>query len=155
MNVPRPFEDRGHLLRVAALFALGFAIFLLLRALLVPEGFGVYGHYRAAALDANRQRPIGYAGRAACAPCHSDVGDLLRSGRHKSVGCEACHGALARHALDASTQKATKPDPRAVCLVCHSPSIAKPAGFPRILPADHAPEGSCAECHRPHAPTPQ
>ena len=151
----RPFEDREHLLRVAALFAFGFAVFLLLRALLVPEGFGVYGHFRAGALEANRRQPLAHAGRAACTECHSDVAELLRSGQHSHIGCEACHGALARHAEDATTQKAAKPDPREICLGCHAPSTAKPAGFPRIVPRDHAPEGSCAECHRPHAPTPQ
>jgi len=151
----RPLGDRQHLMRVALLFACGFGVFMLVRALLVPESFGVYGHFRASALDANRKRPLSYAGRAACAECHSDVADLLHSGKHAQVGCEACHGALARHAEDPSAQEATKPDPRAVCLVCHSPNIAKPAAFPRIVPKDHAPEGSCAECHRPHSPIPQ
>lgn len=149
----RPFEDREHLVRVALLFGGGFAAFLILRALLVPAGFGVYGHFRASALDANRQRPLVYAGRGACAECHSDAADLLRSGKHALVACEACHGALARHAEDASAQKAVRPDPRGVCLVCHEPSRAKPAGFPQIVPAEHAPQGSCADCHRPHAPT--
>jgi Cytochrome c7 and related cytochrome c len=153
--VARPFEDRGHLLRVATLFALGFTVFLVVRALLVPEGFGVYGHFRVSALEANRNRSLAYAGRAACAACHSEASDLLGSGKHAHVGCEACHGALARHASDPASQKGTRPDPRKVCLVCHSPSVTKPAGFPRILPADHAPEGSCTECHRPHAPTPE
>lgn len=148
----RLFENREHLVRVAVLFAGGFAAFLVLRALLVPEGFGVYGHYRSIALDDNRKRPLVYAGRAACLDCHSDAADLLRSGKHAGVGCEACHGALARHAEDASAQKAERPDPRAVCLVCHGPSGAKPAGFPQVIPAEHSPEGSCADCHRPHAP---
>jgi hypothetical protein len=150
-----PFEDREHLVRVAVLFAGGFAAFLVLRALLVPAGFGVYGHFRVAALDANRQRPLAFAGRSACAECHSEEADLLRSGKHVRVGCEACHGALARHAEDPASQKAVRPDPRAVCLSCHLPNRAKPASFPQIVPADHAPQGSCADCHRPHAPTPQ
>ena len=151
----RPFENREHLVRVALLFAGGFAAFLLLRALLVPSGFGVYGHFRVSALDANRQRPLVYAGRSACAECHSDAAEMLRPGKHAQVSCEACHGALAGHAADAAAQKAVRPDPRAVCLVCHLESPTKPTGFPAIVPADHAPEGSCVDCHRPHAPTPE
>lgn len=151
----RPLGDREHLVRVALLFAGGFAVFLVLRALLVPAGFGVYGHFRVAALEANRQRPLVYAGRSACADCHSEEADLLRSGKHARVGCEACHGALARHAEDPATQKAVRPDPRSVCLVCHEANRAKPAGFPRVVVAEHAPQGSCVDCHRPHAPTPQ
>ena len=51
------FGHRGHLLRVAGLFAAGVLAFLVLQAFLVPKGFGVYGHYRAGALEENRVRP--------------------------------------------------------------------------------------------------
>ena len=83
------FGHRGHLLRVAGLFAAGVLAFLVLQALLVPEGFGVYGHYRAAALEENRDRPVSFAGRAACVECHSDVTDAMKGGRHAAIRCEA------------------------------------------------------------------
>ena len=39
--------------------------------LLVPSDFGVYGFYRAGALNDVKARPIAYAGRAACEECHA------------------------------------------------------------------------------------
>jgi hypothetical protein len=151
----RPFEHREHLLRVALLFAGGLVAFLLVRVLLVPEGFGVYGHFRAAALDDNRQRPLVHAGRKACFDCHSDVLEALRAGKHAQVACEACHGPLARHVEDAAAQKAERPDGRSVCLRCHQANVAKPASFPQVEVQDHSPEGPCLECHPAHSPVPK
>ena len=149
----RPFEDREHLVRVAGLFVAGIVVFLGVQALLVPKGFGLYGHFRPGALGDNQGRPLGYAGRAACAECHPDEAGALKGGKHAIVGCEACHGALARHAEDASAQKAERPDGRRVCLVCHTANVAKPRGFKAIDPGEHAPEGSCLACHtNPHSP---
>jgi hypothetical protein len=148
----RLFENKEHLVRMAGLFAAGLVVFLVMQALLVPEGFGVYGHFRAGALDDNQKRTPAYAGRASCAECHSDAGDALKAGKHASVGCEACHGPLARHAEDASAQKAERPDSRAVCLRCHLANVAKPAGFPQVQTKEHSPEGSCVECHPAHSP---
>jgi predicted CXXCH cytochrome family protein len=128
-------------------------VFLVVQAVLVPSGFGLYGHFRPAALAANRDKPLAYAGRGACRECHSDVGDTLKSGKHASVACEACHGPLAAHAADASEAKAVRPNGRTLCLACHTQNVAKPKGFPRVDPAEHAPEGSCLECHTtPHSP---
>jgi hypothetical protein len=46
----KTFKDSGHLFRLAGVFLVGFASFLVVRALLVPKTFGEYGHYRGAAL---------------------------------------------------------------------------------------------------------
>ncbi len=148
----RLFRNSGHLVRVAGLFVAGIAVFLALRGLLLPEGFGVYGHFRAGALDDNRTRPLVYAGRAACLECHTDAGDTLAGGTHSRVGCEGCHGPLARHAEDPSALEAVRPDSRALCRRCHQTNLAKPAGFPQVALQDHAPDGACSECHVPHAP---
>jgi hypothetical protein len=43
------FRDAEHLARLAGLFLAGAALFVVLRAALVPDDFGVYGHYRAGA----------------------------------------------------------------------------------------------------------
>ena len=42
-------KDIEHLLRVAGVFVLVISSFLAVRHFLVPETFGKYGHYRAAA----------------------------------------------------------------------------------------------------------
>jgi hypothetical protein len=144
------FQDVEHLFRVAGLFAVGVVIFVVARAAFVPDDFGVYGHYRAGALDDARSRPIVFAGRAACAECHEDAGTA--AGAHARVGCEACHGAQAAHAADPGAATPGKLEPATLCLNCHRASASKPEWFAQIDPADHAAGESCDACHAPHAP---
>ncbi len=146
------FGHKGHLVRVAALFAAGIVVFLVMRAVLVPKGFGLYGHYRAGALDDNRARTLVHAGRAACLDCHADQAAALKGGRHARVRCEACHGPLGRHAADPMGQKAVKPDSRVLCARCHQANVARPARFPQIEVADHAGGEACTSCHQTHDP---
>ena len=146
------FRHKGHLVRVAVLFAAGILVFLGLQALLVPRGFGAYGHYRPGALDDNRARPLAHAGRAACLDCHADVWETLQKGKHGQVHCEACHGPLARHAEDPSLAKAVKPDPKTLCLRCHQQGVARPAKFPQVDAAAHSGGESCTTCHKAHDP---
>jgi Cytochrome c554 and c-prime len=146
------FGSGEHLVRVLLLFAAGLLAFLGLKSLLVPPGFGAYGHYRAGALDDNRARPVTFAGRAACADCHEDEPAALARGQHAHVGCEACHGAQSVHAGDPEAQKPRLPEAPALCLRCHARSSGRPAAFPQIDPADHADQARCTECHTPHDP---
>jgi hypothetical protein len=93
-----------------------------------------------------------FAGRAACVDCHSEVVDSRKGGRHERIGCEACHGPLARHAAGEDEVKPPRPDLRTTCVRCHAAKAGKPAGYPQVDPAEHAPEGPCADCHKPHRP---
>lgn len=147
----RIFGSAEHLFRVLLLFAAGLAAFLGVKHLLVPQGFGKYGHYRAGALDDNRARPVSFAGRAACGDCHDDKPPLLAKGKHARVGCEACHGALGKHAEAPDELKPPRPDPAKLCLRCHG-RLAGRAAAPQIDPADHAGDTACTECHSPHDP---
>ncbi len=146
------FGHKGHLVRMAALFGVGVLAFLVLQALLVPKGFGVYGHYRAGALEENRARPVAFAGRAACVECHSDVPDAMKRGRHEGIRCEACHGPLAGHAADPTEKKAVRPDSRVLCARCHAGNVARPARFPQVDPVEHAGKEACTSCHKAHNP---
>lgn len=145
-------KDREHLVRMAGLFLAGFALFLVVRALLVPKGYGEFGHFRAGALADNMARPMAYAGRQACESCHPDVVDARTGSRHANVACEACHGALAKHAEDPSKLKPTLPDARKLCLVCHLQEKAKPKTFPQVNPQEHMGSEPCISCHKPHHP---
>lgn len=145
------FKDQEHLARMAALFGGGVVVFLVLQQLLVPKGFGLYGHYRAGALDDNRARPVSFAGQAACAECHTDEATARKAGKHARVACEACHGALAKHAAEPDP-KPDKPHGRELCLKCHTANVAKPAKFPQVEPSEHAETGLCTECHQAHNP---
>ena len=147
------FKDLEHLLRVAALFAGGLVLFLVLKAALVPKGFGTYGHYRAGAREDARARPVVFAGADDSAACHSDVAEAKHAGKHAGVRCEACHGPLASHALadDPAAAKPQRPTAE-LCLVCHAKNVARPAGFPQVQLKDHAEPGTCLECHKGHQP---
>jgi hypothetical protein len=146
------FRDKEHLVRMAALFVAALGLFLVVRALLVPKGFGAYGHFRAGALKDNAARPLRFAGRAACADCHDDIVQKRKGSKHERVGCEACHGALAVHAADPEKLAPQKPDGKTVCLVCHLENVAKPKGFPQVDPQEHGDGGPCTSCHNPHHP---
>ena len=145
-------SDYVHLVRMAGLFAVGITAFVVLRWLMVPADFGVFGHYRAGALKDNMNRPLVFAGQAACVECHTDVAEVRAKGRHAGVSCESCHGALAAHAANPDGARPVRPDSRSTCIVCHTASISKPKSFPQVVPAEHAPEGSCATCHVVHNP---
>jgi hypothetical protein len=145
-------RDYDHLLRMALLFAAGIVAFVIARSALIPEGFGVYGHYRAGAIDDNRAQPLVHAGRDACTTCHAERVAELGGGTHKDVGCESCHGAFGAHAGKPAQAKAERPDGRTLCQRCHAMSITWPAAFPQVDPAEHAPEGSCTDCHAAHSP---
>jgi hypothetical protein len=146
------FRDAAHLFRLAGLFLLSFALFVLVRGLVVPADFGRYGHYRAGAIDDNRLRTPVYAGGAACGACHADVVRTRQGSRHERIGCEACHGPLARHAEDPAALQPERPPVERTCLVCHRQTVGKPQGFPAIDPEEHAAGASCKDCHDAHHP---
>lgn len=149
----RLLDGRTHLARVAGLFAAGLVVFVVIRALLVPADFGVYGHYRAGALDDSRKLPVVHAGQAACAECHTDIAELRAKGRHARIGCEACHGAQGRHAKAPDEAKPERPNGRTACVSCHAASVARPAKHPQVEVADHpGDDTACIACHLPHQP---
>ncbi|MEK6629561.1 MAG: multiheme c-type cytochrome, partial [Acidobacteriota bacterium] len=142
-----------HVFRMAGLFAVGIGAFLVLRALYVPGDFGTFGHYRPAALEANRAVAAKLAGRASCETCHTEIVEARKDSKHGGVGCEACHGPLARHASgDDQAPKPVKPDAARLCLTCHRADASKPRTFKQIVPANHYPGEVCTSCHNAHKP---
>src|SRR6185437_348312 len=121
----KAFKDAGHLFRFAGLFVLAFIIFLVVRAYVVPKSFGQYGHYRGNAMVEIAAHPAKFAGHQACETCHSDVADAKNKGKHAHVNCEACHGALAKHAEDPASVTPLKPNTAVLCARCHTASAAK------------------------------
>ncbi len=146
------FRNTQHLVRMAGIFAVGVVGFLTMRMLLVPEGFGKYGHYRAPAITDNMAKPVNYAGRAACTGCHADVVEARKASKHIVIGCEACHGALGKHASDPAKFKAVKPQAKILCPVCHEINVARPKSFKQVDSAEHSGGDACDSCHMPHSP---
>jgi len=146
------FKDVGHLIRLSLLLLVGVLLFILLRGIAVPEDYGRYGAFRPQALEANAARPLSYAGHAACEGCHADVVEARQGSKHAGIHCEICHGPAAIHADDPDAAKPLLPNARTLCLGCHAVDVARPAGFPQIDAADHAPEGLCTDCHSHHHP---
>jgi len=146
------FKDKEHLVRMAGIFAVGIVIFLGLQMALVPKTFGLYGHYRAAAITDESSKPLAYAGRAACATCHQAVIDVHKGGTHARLGCESCHGPLLKHSIDPAHAKAQKPDAKKLCPVCHEMNIARPKWFKQVKSAEHSSGEPCNTCHQPHSP---
>lgn len=146
---PRHYD---HVIRVFGLFVCGFTLFIVVRYFLVPADFGVYGFYRAGALDDARARTPLYAGSGVCGDCHPDVVKAREGARHEKVNCEACHGPLAKHATGDVTAKPSALNPRLLCLTCHTSQAGLPKGFPSVVAKDHAGDSACTDCHRPHNP---
>ena len=145
-------RDVEHLVRLAAVFAVGLIVFIVARAAFVPDDFGIHGHYRAGALQDNREKEPVFGGRGVCVECHDDVVEARAGGGHERVGCEACHGALAAHALEPSESLPERPDGARVCLRCHVALSSRPDWFPQVEPEDHAMGDPCNDCHEPHRP---
>ncbi len=140
---------------MAALFVGGTLLFFGLSRLMVPPGYGEFGHYRAGALDDARQRPLVFADGNACGGCHDDIVTARQGSKHAQVRCQACHGALAAHAEDPSAQTPQLPDPVKLCVTCHTQLVGRPATFPQVDPADHSGGAPCRNCHNPHHPEPE
>jgi predicted CXXCH cytochrome family protein len=148
------FRDFEHLIRLVLLFGAGTLLFLGVRAVMVPPGFGEYGHFRPGALDDNAAREPLYAGRERCVECHDEVVKKKAADKHAGVGCESCHGPLAAHANDPDAVKPELPKVATLCVRCHSAVQSRPATFPQVEPKSHSEGSPCNDCHDPHAPAP-
>jgi hypothetical protein len=148
----KAFKDSGHLFRMAAVFAVGTLLLLVMRSVLIPKSFGQYGHYRGDAMAEVGARPVSFAGHETCEACHSDVLDKKKDGKHAHVNCEACHGPQAKHADDPATVQPPKLDTAVLCVRCHEANAAKPKNFPQVASADHSSGLPCDTCHQPHSP---
>jgi hypothetical protein len=155
LTIARRFKSFPSQLRsLLILFAILVAAFIIARHVFVPESFGEFGHYRAAAVDANASRPLHYAGSNACMDCHDDIFEQKSESFHKNVSCEVCHGPAVLHTEAPDEHELPAPRKRGYCTLCHGYNPSRPTGFPQIEPATHNPLKPCFECHDPHDPKP-
>jgi hypothetical protein len=160
---------------VGAVLGLGLVVFLIARWSLIPSDFGVYGYYRAGALNDIRALPKAYAGRTACLECHENAYDPpepeeetarkpaaktpldpAKDNKHFKLNCEACHGPFQWH-VDDTEKDVPKVAADGLCLGCHRTLVGRPKGQPQVVPADHKKgdprtKDGCIACHPPHWP---
>lgn len=101
--------------------------------------------------------PEGYAGSAACVPCHEDLCAGLSTTTHASLestpfskGCEACHGPAKAHAEDPTDDALLRKIRRLEtdrCFLCHSNVVTKEAWEKSEY---HRAGKTCLDCHRVH-----
>lgn len=142
-----------YLIRLIVVFVCGVSAVLFVRNLLVPESFGILGHYRANAFkEITAQKPV-YAGAEACEACHDEEAALKKTGRHAGLPCEVCHGAAAAHAEDPTSKKPFTDLDRSFCLRCHEKNLSRPPTFPTVEGSAHNVKDDCRKCHKPHSPS--
>jgi hypothetical protein len=133
------------------LLAVGIVVtYSVARYFLTPPSFGQYGWYRGEALAEMRSRERVYAGRKACDECHAEEFKKLVEHAHKTLSCEACHGAAQAHADNPDV----KPEKSqfGVCLRCHEANPSRPKWHKQIVVKNHYTVSKCTECHVPHMP---
>lgn len=140
--------------RLVFFFLLILLGYFVVRPALIPDSYGLYGRYRAAAVEELRHPEIRHVGNAACRECHDDKVETHAVGRHERVSCESCHRAGAAHVESWGEEPPFVPaaeNIRQFCGVCHHERIARPTGFPQVDITEHMDGLSCVECHDPHS----
>lgn len=135
------------------------AAILVLRAVVVPEDFGVhesgymYGWHRKSNVAEWEAVTVKYRTSEYCKECHRDKYDDLKASPHAAIMCENCHGPNLRHPEDPSSLTIDRS--RELCVRCHFYLPYKASGRGRIRginPETHHPEAECVLCHYPHNP---
>ncbi len=134
------------------------------KRLLTPKTFGKYGHYRAAAIDAELNRPLKHMTNYSCKKCHAFEWEIHEYGKHKTISCEFCHGPYADHVKNgkyvAKLPVKKGLEIKTLCIRCHNKEVkARPKDviktikMPDHLRKQHVREDHiCNQCHHVHAP---
>lgn len=136
----------------------------LFKGLLIPDSFGVYGHYRADAIAEASLVPIRHGTNASCFECHSYEAKIHKKGRHQTISCEFCHGTYADHVANNKKIKTLpvkkEKEITTLCLRCHnteikarSEEVIRTVAMPNHLKDQNVKiTHDCNQCHHVHAP---
>ncbi|MBF0230603.1 MAG: hypothetical protein HQK63_13620 [Desulfamplus sp.] len=145
---------------VVLMAGVGFVV----KELLIPKSFGLYGPYRADAIDEETQRVLRHGTNASCFGCHQYEATIHLTGNHKTISCEFCHGTYSDHVSNGrkiATLPVKKGDEiTTLCLRCHnteikarSTMVIKTVGVPDHLKKQNVKlTHTCNQCHHVHAP---
>ena len=74
-----------HVIRIVVILIVLVVVGIGARAMMTPESFGKYGHYRADAITDEMNREIRNGTNASCLPCHPYIKEMHFSGVHKTA----------------------------------------------------------------------
>lgn len=89
---------------------------------------------------------------AACSACHAEIARTKAISPHRSLACETCHKADARHKEQPRRYLPTKPVEREFCGGCHAKQAKSAPEIPRVELESHGGRYPCWQCHYPHHP---
>jgi hypothetical protein len=89
---------------------------------------------------------------SSCAACHGLIARTKAVSPHRSLECDTCHKADARHRENPRAHLPGKPSERAFCGGCHAKDAKSAKEIPRIDIASHGGSYLCWQCHYPHDP---
>lgn len=139
-----------HISRLLLLLAAFFGAALAAKWYFTADSFYEYGHYRGKSVAELAAQEPAYKTAGYCQACHTERHAQWSANNHKSVSCEACHGAAQDH--PAKGKLAIPADARKLCTLCHERMQERPRTQPQIDLAQHSFGQQCTVCHNPHAP---
>ncbi len=147
-----------HVWRPFLIILILFALFLMIRNLIVPRDFKVYdkgfmyGYHRGSNEAEWANFKIKYKGREYCSDCHEEF-EKIKTSPHTIIQCENCHGPAVDH--PDKPEKLPIDHRRELCLRCHTRLLyptSMRSEIKGIDPETHYPKAACYTCHNPHHP---
>ncbi len=154
----------SHVKRIIVGLIVVVALGIAAKKLLIPKSFGIYGHYRADAIEEAATVEMRHGTNASCLSCHRFEAQIHLRGKHSTISCEFCHGPLADHVKDGK-KIGTLPVKKekeisTLCLRCHNRAIQARSDevIKTVIMPAHLEEQKvkvthqCNQCHHVHAP---
>ncbi len=134
---------------------------LILREIIVPEDFGLAGHFRYSNIKEWEQFETKLVGKyiGVCDRCHTEEVKKWQKGIHASISCETCHALIGN--VEEYKGKLHVENPmkykmnigsKELCLRCHEKLESRPKFIKQIVSNEHSKNKMCNICHDPHNP---
>lgn len=151
-NFLKIFPDQ--IIRLVIVFGILIIGVWIIRNYVIPSEFKETGFQRSSAIERELSKETRYAGSRVCSECHDEEYGIKKTGYHKNLSCEVCHGPAMEHTEEPFEITPRAPRERKFCPLCHTYNLSRPTGFPQINPIVHNPLEPCITCHDPHDPEP-
>ena len=92
--------------RIVVVFIVLAAVLFVVRQFIIPPEMKDMTLIRAATMEREADKEIKYAGAAVCSQCHEKQQEVKKTGYHRDLSCESCHGAAQKHVDNPTEVKA-------------------------------------------------